>query len=68
MAPRRTTGSRRQVEALADRQVPTVSYFGGNGLPHVEAQAPGDYTFSAVYSGSTQFVGNTSNSVTVTVT
>jgi hypothetical protein len=37
-APRRTF-SRPQVEALEERQVPTVSYFGGNVLPHVEAQA-----------------------------
>jgi Bacterial Ig-like domain (group 3) len=28
-----------QVEALEDRQVPTVSFFGGNLLPHVQAQA-----------------------------
>jgi hypothetical protein len=27
------------LEALEDRQVPTVQYFGGNLLPHVEAQA-----------------------------
>jgi hypothetical protein len=34
----------------------------------VEFFAPGDYTFTAIYSGSTQFVGSTSNTVTVTVT
>lgn len=31
--------SRPQVEALEDRQVPTVSYFGGNLLSQVQAQA-----------------------------
>src|SRR5215831_9529691 len=30
---------RPQVEVLEDRQVPTVSFFGGNLLPHVQAQA-----------------------------
>lgn len=31
--------ARLQVEALEPRQVPTVMYYGGNLLPHVEAQA-----------------------------
>ena len=30
---------RPRFEALEDRQVPTVSFFGGNVLPHVQAQA-----------------------------
>src|SRR5262249_11138363 len=30
--------ARPRVEALEDRQVPTVLYYGGNLLPHVEAQ------------------------------
>ena len=30
---------RPRVEALEDRQVPTVSFFGGNVLPQVQAQA-----------------------------
>jgi hypothetical protein len=42
--PRTSVSSRRsiarlQVEALEERQVPTVQYFGGNLLPHVNAQA-----------------------------
>src|SRR3954464_11215920 len=37
--PRRTSPARLQVETLERRDVPTVSYFGGNVLPHVEAQA-----------------------------
>src|SRR5262249_9372734 len=36
---RRPNSVRLQVEALEDRQVPTVSFFGGNLLPHVQAQA-----------------------------
>src|ERR1700757_4226730 len=31
--------ARLRVEALEDRQVPTVSFFGGNSLPQVQAQA-----------------------------
>src|SRR5262245_38677545 len=30
---------RPQIEALEDRQVPTVAFFGGNLLSHVQAQA-----------------------------
>jgi hypothetical protein len=37
--PRRPAAGRLQVEALEERQVPTVYYYGGNLLPHVEAQA-----------------------------
>jgi hypothetical protein len=37
--PRRPSPVRLQVEALEDRQVPTVSFFGGNVLPQVQAQA-----------------------------
>jgi hypothetical protein len=33
------SSTRLQVEALEDRQVPTVSFFGGNLLPQVQAQA-----------------------------
>jgi hypothetical protein len=36
---RRPGAARLQVEALEERQVPTVNYYGGNLLPHVEAQA-----------------------------
>jgi hypothetical protein len=36
---RRLGRARLQVEALEDRQVPTVSFFGGNLLSHVQAQA-----------------------------
>jgi hypothetical protein len=36
---RRPSSVRPQVEALEDRQVPTVSFFGGNLLPQVQAQA-----------------------------
>jgi hypothetical protein len=36
---RRPSPTRPRVEALEDRQVPTVSFFGGNVLPHVQAQA-----------------------------
>jgi hypothetical protein len=36
---RRPGPVRLQVEALEDRQVPTVSFFGGNVLPQVQAQA-----------------------------
>jgi len=36
---RRPRTARLGVEALEDRQVPTVSFFGGNLLPHVQAQA-----------------------------
>src|SRR5262249_58679222 len=36
---RRRSASRPRFEALEDRQVPTVSFFGGNVLPHVQAQA-----------------------------
>jgi hypothetical protein len=36
---RRPSPVRLQVEALEDRQVPTVSFFGGNLLPQVQAQA-----------------------------
>ena len=36
---RRPSPARPRVEALEDRQVPTVSFFGGNLLPHVQAQA-----------------------------
>jgi hypothetical protein len=35
----RPNPTRPRVEALEDRQVPTVSFFGGNLLPHVQAQA-----------------------------
>lgn len=37
--PRRSRGFRPQVERLEAREVPTVNYYGGNLLPHVEAQA-----------------------------
>ncbi len=37
--PRRRPVFYPTVEALEDRQVPTVTFFGGNVLPHVEAQA-----------------------------
>jgi hypothetical protein len=36
---RRPSTPRLQIEALEDRQVPTVSFFGGNLLSHVQAQA-----------------------------
>jgi len=36
---RRRSAARPRFEALEDRQVPTVSFFGGNVLPHVQAQA-----------------------------
>src|SRR5215470_13964126 len=36
---RRPSPARPRVEALEDRLVPTVSFFGGNLLPHVQAQA-----------------------------
>ena len=36
---RRPSPTRPRVEALEDRQVPTVSFFGGNLLPQVQAQA-----------------------------
>ena len=36
---RRRSTARPRFEALEDRQVPTVSFFGGNVLPHVQAQA-----------------------------
>jgi hypothetical protein len=36
---RRPSSARFRVEGLEDRQVPTVSFFGGNVLPHVQAQA-----------------------------
>ena len=36
---RRPNPARLQVEALEDRQVPTVQFFGGNLLPQVQAQA-----------------------------
>src|SRR5712691_10571537 len=36
---RRPSMARLQVERLERREVPTVSYYGGNLLPHVEAQA-----------------------------
>jgi hypothetical protein len=36
---RRPSPARPRVEALEDRQVPTVSFFGGNLLPQVQAQA-----------------------------
>ncbi len=36
---RRPSSTRPRVEALEDRQVPTVSFFGGNVLPQVQAQA-----------------------------
>jgi len=36
---RRPAPARLLVEALEDRQVPTVSFFGGNVLPQVQAQA-----------------------------
>src|ERR1700751_5739156 len=36
---RRPSPTRPRLEALEDRQVPTVSFFGGNLLPHVQAQA-----------------------------
>jgi hypothetical protein len=35
----RKSPTRPRVEALEDRQVPTVSFFGGNVLPQVQAQA-----------------------------
>jgi hypothetical protein len=38
-ASRRTSAARPRVEALEDRQVPTVQFFGGNVLPQVQAQA-----------------------------
>jgi hypothetical protein len=37
--PRRPSFARPRLEALEDRQVPTVSFFGGNLLPQVQAQA-----------------------------
>ena len=37
--PRRPNTVRPRLEALEDRQVPTVSFFGGNLLPQVQAQA-----------------------------
>jgi hypothetical protein len=37
---RRPGSARLQVEALEDRQVPTIPFFGGNLLPQVQAQAP----------------------------
>jgi hypothetical protein len=37
--PRQQAAARLQVEVLEPRQVPTVLYYGGNLLPHVEAQA-----------------------------
>jgi hypothetical protein len=39
VSPRRPTPARPRVEALEGREVPAVQYFGGNLLPHVEAQA-----------------------------
>src|SRR5262249_45829940 len=36
---RRPSSVRPRIEALEDRQVPTVSFFGGNLLPQVQAQA-----------------------------
>ncbi len=36
---RRPSPARLRLEALEDRQVPTVSFFGGNLLPQVQAQA-----------------------------
>ena len=36
---RRRSAARPRFEALEDRQVPTVSFFGGHVLPHVQAQA-----------------------------
>ena len=36
---RRPNSARLRLEALEDRQVPTVSFFGGNVLPQVQAQA-----------------------------
>ena len=36
---RRRSSARPRFEALEDRQVPTVSFFGGNLLTHVQAQA-----------------------------
>ena len=36
---RRPSPVRPRIEALEDRQVPTVSFFGGSLLPHVQAQA-----------------------------
>jgi len=36
---RRPNSARLRLEALEDRQVPTVSFFGGNLLPQVQAQA-----------------------------
>jgi hypothetical protein len=36
---RRRSAARPRFEALEDRQVPTVSFFGGNVLPQVQAQA-----------------------------
>jgi hypothetical protein len=37
--PARTATTRLQVQGLEDRSVPTVQFYGGNLLPHVEAQA-----------------------------
>jgi hypothetical protein len=37
--PARTANTRLQVQGLEGRTVPTVQFFGGNVLPHVEAQA-----------------------------
>jgi hypothetical protein len=37
--PRGPNSARLRLEALEDRQVPTVSFFGGNLLPQVQAQA-----------------------------
>jgi hypothetical protein len=36
---RRPSPARPRLEVLEDRQVPTVSFFGGNLLPQVQAQA-----------------------------
>ena len=36
---RRPNAARPRFDSLEDRQVPTVSFFGGNLLPHVQAQA-----------------------------
>ena len=38
-AARRSKSIRPSVEALEDRRVPTVQFYGGNVLPKVEAQA-----------------------------
>lgn len=55
---RRHSHARPRVEGLEDRRVPTVSFFGGNVLPHVQAQA--------LYLGN-EFSSGTANAETATL-